>query len=921
MDDTASMPTRAAGKWISALAALAVGAVIALGAAAAPASATFATQCGAPTRTLNPSASSVSVAPGETVLLASGTFAGGVDALPSGATLCVAAGATLRPSYMNNAAGSLVVAAGASATFPSVAVATGFGLDVEGTVEFAGLNVNGASTFTVATGGSLTISGSFSPAAGSYDNAGTMVIGGTLDLNSAADIDNTSVMRVAGDVHLNGRLENTGVVEVGGSLTVNGGATFANACRVRATGALSNQSAASTNAGIVTSGGVFTNNGTWRQSVEGLLLSTGLTDDGEVSGFGAYRFAGPTSVQGRFTGDSAEHPIAVQTQAPAGSIFDVQTGVVANVVRVGGVRAVGPDSPLTGCVLNVLPFADISVSKSGPATVAVNGDVTYSLVVANDGPDDAEGVVLTDTLPAGTSGVVDAGGGTVAGGTISWTIGTLAPGASATRTFTVSQSAPVGTVLHNVASAVADIDDPDPSNNDGTSADSQADTTVVGVVPPANSPPVAQPLVRPGFTGKVLFGRVIATDPDADQKLTYTITTPPPHGTAVMIAGGYFGYRSADDFTGDDSFVYTVCDDGTPALCDSATVSLPISPIASDDIAETFAGTPVVIPVSANDTEGAVLDTTLIAAPANGAVTVDPATGSVTYTPADGFTGQDTFQYRTCSPTNPSLCSTATVTVTVRPLNNPPVVEPLHLRTTVGTPVTRAIRATDPDIGQNLTFTRGIPPRTGTATVSGTETTYFPRAVFAGSDAYTVIVCDDGVPILCATGAVDVDVYPVANADTATTSAGTPVSIPVGDNDLGTVDPPTVASTPSHGTVSVSGSAIVYTPDPGFSGTDSFTYTICASIAPTLCDGATVTVTVVPDAIVPPDGSGGGSGSETAGGPGGDLADTGSAVLIVPMLWLALAAMAAGAVALRVRRRGFRNAPGSTTSRTRSGGR
>ncbi|MGN7800408.1 Ig-like domain-containing protein [Leifsonia sp. 22587] len=898
------------GKLVSAFTALAVGALLALGAGAAPASASFATQCGAPTRVLDAGASSVSLATGETVLLASGTFAGGVDALPSGATLCVGAGAVLRPSYVNNASGALVVAPGALAAFPSIAVGTGFALGVEGTVEFAGLNVNGASTFTVAGGGSLTIAGGFAPSAGTFDNAGTMTISGPLSLNSGARIENSNDLRIVGDANLNGRLQNTGNVEIAGSLTVNGGGMFANDCRVRTTGALSNNSATSANAGIVIAGGVFTNNGTWRQSVEGLLSSTGLTDDGEVSGFGSYRFAGPTSVQGRFTGDSPGTPIQVQTQAPAGSIFDVQTGVVANVVRVAATRAATLDAPLSGCTVNAVPFADLSVSKSGPATVLQNGDVTYTLVVANAGPDDAEGVVLTDTLPAGVSGVVDAGGGTVAGGTISWAIGTLAPGASTARTFTVSQAAAVGTVLHDVASAISDTDDPDPSNNDGSSADSQADTTVVGVAPPPNSPPVAQPLTRPGFTAELLFGRVSATDPDTGQKLTYTITTPPVHGRALVVAGGGFGYRSADDFTGDDSFVYTVCDDGTPVLCDSATVSLPISPIAVDDSAETSAGAPVVIPISANDSLGAALSPALTTPPSNGTATVDAVAGTIRYTPAGGFTGQDAFQYRICSPTNPSLCATATVTVTVRPLNNPPVVASLQLTTTVATPVTRAIRATDPDPGQTLAFARGIPPRTGTATVSADQTTYLPRTVFAGTDQYSVIVCDDGVPVLCATGLVDVDIYPVANPDSATTPAGTAVSIPVTDNDQGTVGPPTVATPPAHGTATANGPSFVYTPEPGFSGSDAFTYTICASIAPTLCDTTTVTVQVTAGTVGPPDGSGDGSASAAAGRPDGDLAATGGRAPDMPAVWLGLATVAVGGavvgVAGRRRRSGER---------------
>ncbi|MGH1547709.1 Ig-like domain-containing protein [Leifsonia poae] len=881
---------------IGAVAALAVAFLITLGTPSAPASASFASQCATPTRTLDPSASSVSLAPGETVLLASGTFTGGVNALPSGATLCVAAGATLQPAYLNNGAGTVIVAAGATATFPSLSVGTGFALQAEGSVTFAGLNVNGASRFAIASGGTMAVSGSFSPSAGVFDNRGTLTVGGSLNLNGGASIENAGRLTVGGDALLNGRLDNTGRVDVAGILGVNGGATFANACQVRATGAITNDAAASANAGIVVAGGTFRNNGTWRQSVEGLLAATGLTDDGTVSGFGAYQFTGPTSVQGRFTGDSAGNPIQVQTQAPAGSIFDVQTGTIANVIRVVASRSTSPDAPLSGCSNNVLPFADLSVTKSGPGTVLPNGDIAYTITVTNDGPDEATGVVVHEVLPPEATGVVDADGGTVANGSITWTVGSLAVGASASFGITISESAPVGTVLRDAASATSDTADPNPSDNDGTSEDSQVDTVVVAAPPPANSPPVADPLVQPGFTDELLFGRVTATDPDAGQELIFSITTPPAHGIAVMVAGGGFAYRSDPDFTGDDAFTFTVCDDGTPVLCDSAVVSLPISPTASDDTAVTGVDTPVTIPVTANDSLGAALQTTLPVSAANGITAVDAGSGSITYTPSAGFTGLDTFRYRTCSPTNPALCATATVTVVVRALNRPPVVDALHLVTSVGAAVTDTIHASDPDIGQTLTFARGIPPRSGTASVADDRTTYTPRANFAGADAYAVIACDDGDPVLCSTGDVTVDVYPVANPDSASTAQDTPVSIPVSGNDLGAVTAPVVASTPAHGTVRVDGATIVYVPDPGFAGTDTFDYTICAVAAPTLCATTTVTVDVaaaVAPPIVPDDG-GGSSTADVAG----DLSDTGSSSPVSAAAGAALGAMVLGAALL-----------------------
>lgn len=79
--------------------------------------------------------------------------------------------------------------------------------------------------------------------------------------------------------------------------------------------------------------------------------------------------------------------------------------------------------------------------------------------------------------------------------------------------------------------------------------------------------------------------------------------------------------------------------------------------------------------------------------------------------------------------------------------------------------------------------------------------------------------------------------------DSVITQINTPVTIPVLANDTGCEDELFIdsVSSPSHGSAAISGSAIVYTPDTDFTGTDSFDYTISDCIS---SDTATVTVTV-----------------------------------------------------------------------------
>jgi len=93
------------------------------------------------------------------------------------------------------------------------------------------------------------------------------------------------------------------------------------------------------------------------------------------------------------------------------------------------------------------------------------------------------------------------------------------------------------------------------------------------------------------------------------------------------------------------------------------------------------------------------------------------------------------------------------------------------------------------------------------------------------------------------TTSVGTGTAPAAVADTATVTTGLSVSIPVLANDtLGTPAATlTAVSMPMHGTATISGASITYTPTGSFTGTDTFTYTISNSAGSSM---ATVTITV-----------------------------------------------------------------------------
>ncbi|MEO8084750.1 MAG: DUF11 domain-containing protein, partial [Ardenticatenales bacterium] len=134
----------------------------------------------------------------------------------------------------------------------------------------------------------------------------------------------------------------------------------------------------------------------------------------------------------------------------------------------------------------VVAMADLATTKTdAPDPVIAGNSLTYSIVTTNNGPSDAQGVTLSDPLPAGTtfvSAVASAGGvlttpAVGANGTVSsvWA-GATAAGVQRTLTITVRvlPSVAGGTVLSNTATATSSTPDPTPANNAAT-----ATTTVV----------------------------------------------------------------------------------------------------------------------------------------------------------------------------------------------------------------------------------------------------------------------------------------------------------------------------------------------------------------------------------------------------------------------------------------------------------
>ncbi len=455
---------------------------------------------------------------------------------------------------------------------------------------------------------------------------------------------------------------------------------------------------------------------------------------------------------------------------------------------------------------------------------------------------------------------------------------TDADGSLGTVTVTIGTPPANGTASPNPDGSVTYTPDPDYFGADAFTyvvcdALGACDSATVAVtVTPVNDPPLAADDVAVTDEDTPVTVDVAANDTDVDgtpDPGTVSVIGTPDHGTATAGPGG-ITYTPDPDFFGTDSVAYAICDDGfpLPAACDTAWLIVLVSPVndpisAADDAFSVFEDSVGLFAVLANDADmDGVPDPAsvfVLTPPANGTATVDPATGLVTYTPDPDYYGPDAFTYRVCDNGVPPACDSASVAITVLPVNDPPVAVDDAAATAEDVPVTANVLANDTDVdGSPTTVSLDTPPLHGSAVVNPDgSVTYTPGADFSGTDSLAYTVCDDGFPLpaACATAWLVITVNPVNDAPVAVDDALTlpedgsaGVAVLANDSDPdGPVSPAglSIATAPAHGTLTPGpGGVVTYTPDPDYYGADSFAYALCDGAG--ACDTAWVAITVTP---------------------------------------------------------------------------
>ena len=402
--------------------------------------------------------------------------------------------------------------------------------------------------------------------------------------------------------------------------------------------------------------------------------------------------------------------------------------------------------------------------------------------------------------------------------------------------------------------------------SDGTASSEVATVTIN--VNPANDGPVGAgdeyttdedtPLAIDAAAG------VLANDTDADgDPLTAALVAGPANGTLSMNPDGSFNYTPNADFSGSDSFTYSVSDGEVTS--DPITVTITVNPAndgpagAADEYAvdeDAVLTIDAAGGVLANDTDadGDPLNAAVVTGPANGTLTMN-ADGSFTYTPSANFSGSDSFTYTASD--GSATSDPITVTITVNPLSDAPLAaadEYTVAEDEVLTIAAPGVLGNDTDAdGDPLTATVVSGPVNGTLAMNADGSfSYTPNADFSGSDSFTYSA-GDGTSASEATVTINVTSAndgPTATADEYATDENTALVIAapgVLENDSDPEGDPLTAvlvSGPANGTLAMNADgSFTYTPTTGFSGTDSFVYKANDGSAES---EATVTITVNP---------------------------------------------------------------------------
>ncbi|MEM6319093.1 MAG: Ig-like domain-containing protein [Bacteroidota bacterium] len=403
------------------------------------------------------------------------------------------------------------------------------------------------------------------------------------------------------------------------------------------------------------------------------------------------------------------------------------------------------------------------------------------------------------------------------------------------------------------------------------------DTVIVPIeILPSNDAPIAIDDINTTLVDEPVSGGVLPNDSDPEEDALTVNTTPlnPTNGNVVIDAAGNYTFTPTMGFVGEATFQYEVCDNGSPTLCDTATVVIEViddSQLANNGVTgmednyRTENDSTLTADLLSNDSDpdgdNLTINTTPVINPNTGTLTINPD-GTFDYVPDPSFVGPVSFEYEVCDAGMPQACDTVGVMIEVLPSNG---TNDLYATDDANSGLegqlqTGNVTANDND-PENGTLTVSTTPlvnvTNGSLSLNTDGTyTYQPNLSFTGNDQFRYSVCDDGIPMACDSATVYLTVLegqnpPLVIPSPITTPQDSTATLCVPITDLNEGDIFTAnlcPGSPVNGTTmpTVNGNelCIAYIPAIGFSGTDSICLVVCDQTG--RCDTATIPVTVVP---------------------------------------------------------------------------